>query len=64
MAKDVIVVVQRDALPTTKESLDILLISTTGAQPVGVYRDVEIGRAHVELQSHSDISYAVFCLKK
>lgn len=41
MAKDVIVVVQRDALPTTKESLDILLISTTGAQPVGVYRDVE-----------------------
>lgn len=31
MAKDVIVVVKRDALPTTKESLDILLISTTGA---------------------------------
>src|SRR6056300_1629054 len=25
---------------------------------------VEIGRAHVELQSHSEISYAVFCLKK
>ena len=24
----------------------------------------EIGRAHVELQSHSEISYAVFCLKK
>lgn len=40
MAKDVIVVVQRDALPTTKESLDILLVSTTGAQPVQVYRDV------------------------
>lgn len=40
MAKDVIVVVQRDALPTTKESLDILLISTTGAQPVKVFRDV------------------------
>lgn len=40
MAKDVIVVVQRDALPKTKESLDILLVSTTGAQPVGVYRDV------------------------
>ena len=45
MAKDVIVVVQRDALPTTKESLDILLISTTGAQPVGVYRDVESVKA-------------------
>src|SRR6186713_3742690 len=24
----------------------------------------EIGRAHAELQSHSGISYAVFCLKK
>jgi len=41
MAKDVIVVVQRDALPKEKESLDILLISTTGEQPVKVYRDVE-----------------------
>lgn len=41
MAKDVIVVVKRDAMPTTKESLDYLLISTTGAQPVKVYRDVE-----------------------
>lgn len=41
MAKDVIVVVQRDALPKTKESLDILLVSTTGDQPVKVYRDVE-----------------------
>ena len=40
MARDVIVVVQRDALPTEKESLDILFISTTGAQPVKVYRDV------------------------
>ena len=45
MAKDVIVVVQRSALPTTKESLDILLISTTGAQPVAVYRDVESVKA-------------------
>ena len=41
MAKDVIVVVQRDALPKQKESLDILLVSTTGAYPVGVYRDIE-----------------------
>ena len=41
MAKDVIVVVQRDALPSEKESLDILLVSTTGAYPVGTYRDVE-----------------------
>lgn len=40
MAKDVIVVVQRDALPTEKESLDILLVSTTGEYPVGTYRDV------------------------
>jgi len=40
MAKDVIVVVQRDAMPVEKESLDILLISTTGAQPVKTYRDV------------------------
>lgn len=40
MAKDVIVVVQRDAMPKEKENLDILLISTTGAQPVKVYRDV------------------------
>lgn len=39
MAKDVIVVVQRDALPNEKESLDILLVSTTGGYPVGVYRD-------------------------
>jgi hypothetical protein len=40
MAKDVIVVVQRDALPKQKESLDILLVSTTGAYPVNVYRDI------------------------
>lgn len=39
-AKDVIVVVQRDAMPKEKENLDILFISTTGAQPVKVYRDV------------------------
>ena len=41
MAKDVIVVVQRDALPKQKDSLDILLISTTGAYPVGEYRSIE-----------------------
>ncbi len=40
MAKDVIVVVQRDALPNEKENLDILLVSTTGKYPVKVYRDV------------------------
>ena len=40
MAKDVIVVVQRDALPSQRETLDILLVSTTGAYPVAVYRDV------------------------
>ena len=40
MAKDVIVVVQRDALPNEKENLDILLVSTTGKYPVAVYRDV------------------------
>lgn len=40
MAKDVIVVVQRDALPKEKETLDFLLISTTGARPVAVYRDL------------------------
>lgn len=40
MAKDVIVVVQRDALPTEKENLDILLVSTTGAYPVATYRDI------------------------
>lgn len=40
MAKDVIVVVQRDALPKDKESLDILLVSTTGAYPVDTYRDI------------------------
>lgn len=40
MAKDVIVVVQRDALPSDKESLDILLVSTTGEYPVKTYRDV------------------------
>lgn len=45
MAKDVIVVVKRDALPTTKESLDILLVSTTGVQPVKTYRDVESVKA-------------------
>lgn len=45
MAKDVIVVVQRDALPSEKESLDILLVSTTGAYPVGTYRDVESVKA-------------------
>lgn len=39
MARDVIVVVQRDALPTEKENLDVLFVSTTGAQPVKVYRD-------------------------
>lgn len=41
MAKDVIVVVQRDALPNEKESLDILIVSTTGKCPVGTYRSVE-----------------------
>ena len=41
-SRDVIVVVQRDALPKTKETLDILLISTTGAVPVAVYRDVDM----------------------
>lgn len=41
MAKDVIVVVQRDALPNESESLDILLVSTTGAYPVDTYRDIE-----------------------
>ena len=45
MAKDVIVVVKRDALPATKESLDILLVSTTGAQPVETYRDVDSVKA-------------------
>lgn len=45
MAKDVIVVVRRDALPATKESLDVLLVSTTGAQPVKTYRDVESVKA-------------------
>jgi hypothetical protein len=40
MANDVIVVVQRDALPKQKESLDILLVSTAGAYPVNVYRDI------------------------
>ena len=47
MAKDVIVVVQRDALPSTKESLDILLVSTTGAYPVKTYRDVARDRKSV-----------------
>ena len=45
MARDVIVVVQRDALPSEKESLDILLVSTTGEYPVGTYRDVESVKA-------------------
>lgn len=45
MAKDVIVVVQRDALPSEKESLDILLVSTTGAYPVGTYRDTDSVKA-------------------
>lgn len=45
MAKDVIVVVQHDALPSEKESLDILLVSTTGEYPVGTYRDVESVKA-------------------
>lgn len=40
MAKDVIVVVKRDALPNKKESLDILLVSTTGECPVATYRDL------------------------
>lgn len=40
MAKDVIVVVQRDALPNEKENLDILLVSTAGEYPVAVYRDI------------------------
>lgn len=45
MAKDVIVVVQRDALPTERESLDILLVSTTGEQPVATYRDLDSVKA-------------------
>ena len=45
MAKDVIVVVQRDALPSEKESLDILMVSTTGRYPVSTYRSVEAVKA-------------------
>ena len=45
MAKDVIVVVQRDALPNEKESLDILIVSTTGEYPVNTYRSVEAVKA-------------------
>lgn len=45
MAKDVIVVVQRDTLLTQKDSLDILLISTAGVNPVAVYRDLESVKA-------------------
>ena len=45
MAKDVIVVVQRDALPKQNDSLDILLVSTAGACPVAVYRDIESVKA-------------------
>ena len=33
MAKDVIVVVQRDALPNEKENLDILLVWTKWSMP-------------------------------
>ncbi len=45
MAKDVIVVVQRDALPKEKENLDFLLISTSGEVPVETYRDIEAVKA-------------------
>lgn len=41
MAKDVIVVVQRDAMLSEKESLDILLVSTAGVYPVKEYRDIK-----------------------
>lgn len=44
-SRDVIVVVQRDALPKTKETLDILLVSTTGAVPVATYRDKDVVEA-------------------
>lgn len=45
MAKDVIVVVQRDALPKEKESLDIMLVGTAGAYPVNTYRDIDSVKA-------------------
>src|SRR5210317_2251961 len=46
--------------------------TATRSSAIGVKNDpssssfvvLEIGRAHSELQSHSEISYAVFCLKK
>lgn len=44
-SKDVIVVVQRDALPKTKETLDILLVSTTGACQVDTYRELDAVKA-------------------
>lgn len=42
MPKDVIVVVDIDAKPSGTESLDILLVSTEGAQDIAVYRDLEV----------------------
>ena len=45
---------------------DYQSVAATAADwsPVADDIDVEIGRAHSELQSRSTISYAVFCLKK
>lgn len=42
MPKDVIVVVDIDAKPTGSESMDILLVSTEGAQDCKVYRDLDV----------------------
>ena len=45
MAKDVIVVVQRDALPARKKASTFSLYLPPGAYPVGTYRDVESVKA-------------------
>ncbi len=42
MPKDVVVVVNIDAKPSGTENLDILLLSTEGANDVAVYRDLDV----------------------
>src|SRR3546814_2635327 len=57
-------VADSDEAAKRREGTMAQFIVPAATKGVEIVRGVEIGRAHVELQSLMRISYAVFCLKK
>src|SRR2546430_16757537 len=58
-----------DALPISIKRMQILFLAQR-AQPPGIFSDYTVAHGHLDRKStrlnssHSQISYAVFCLKK